>query len=305
MVPAATSGTSPLMGVTWPASVLTKAPDGPTPTTDPLGCFLTSPAPFGNSILSTAMSCGPSRSGSAFSSDSMPLPVFALAYNSRDAAITPRSTSGPNSSGMDPDTAAGLLATGECASRAVVGTLPRGLFSPEATLMLIRGVPAAGRTEAASKVVSSLLAKIVSSRGSRIRATAIETIRALMIHFCAAPVHQPRFGMTRSEYHSLAHCWGRASPCLSRVGSSSSHPETHDYVRFRQWHLHTYCGVAGDTVAVDWKSASDVLIRKFCSAVAFIAVREAGRAGFPPELVEMIARHVASPHRAVFPFGGA
>lgn len=203
---------------------------------------------------------------------------------------------------MDPDTAAGLLATGGSVSGTVVGTLPRGLFSTEVTLMLLRSLPPDTRVSGASEVVSSLVAKIMSTRGPKIRGLAINTIRAIVIEFLVTPTPLPRFNMTRAEYYTLAPCWGRSTPCLNRVGSSSSHPETHDYDRFRRWHLHSYCGVAGDLIAVDWLSFSDVLIRRFCTMMTVLAVREAGYPSFPSELVEMVARRVASPHRVPFPF---
>lgn len=204
---------------------------------------------------------------------------------------------------MDPDTAAGLLATGGSVSGTVVGTLPRGLFSTEVTLMLLRSLPPDAQVSGASEVVSSLVAKIMSTRGPKIRELAIKTIRAIVFEFLVTPKPLPRFNMTRAEYYTLAPCWGRSSPCLNRVGSSSSHPETHEYDRFRRWHLHSYCGVAGDRIAVDWPSLSDVLIRRFCTTMTVLAVREAGYPAFPVELVEMVARRVASPHRNPFPFG--
>tara|TARA_B110000444_G_scaffold208782_1_gene203320 strand:+ start:54 stop:674 length:621 start_codon:yes stop_codon:yes gene_type:complete len=206
---------------------------------------------------------------------------------------------------MDPDTATSLVATGVSPSLAIVGTTPRALFSPEATLMMLRSVPDHLRTTAASDVVTALVLKLRDSKNALVRSTAIATVRSLLVAFCAAPAESPRFAMTRSEYHSLAACWGRSAPCLCRVGSPTCHPETRDYDRFRQWHLHTYCRVAGERVIVDWRSASDVLIRQFCISMAGVAVREAGRPLFPAELVERIARYAARPSCPVGAVGAA
>lgn len=94
MVPAATSGGSPLILVTVPASVLTNAPSGPTPTMDfSNGCRALLPArDEGYNSLMMAMSAGPSA-GSPLSRLDADLPVFVTAYNSRAAATTLRSTS--------------------------------------------------------------------------------------------------------------------------------------------------------------------------------------------------------------------
>lgn len=94
MVPAATSGGSPLIRVTVPASVFTKAPSGPTPTMDlSNGCRALFPVPGEEyNSLRMAMSVGPST-GSSLSRLDTDLPVFVDAYNSSAAATTSRSTS--------------------------------------------------------------------------------------------------------------------------------------------------------------------------------------------------------------------
>lgn len=233
------------------------------------------------------MSAPPSLAG-PFKSVRTSLPVVVLMYNSSAAAITMGSMGS-----MDPDTAAALVSTGVSASVAIVGTPPRALFSPEATLLMLRSMPEHLRTSAACEVVAALVCKMQTTRNAQIRNTAATTIRALQVAFCAALPEPPIFSLNRAEYFELASCWGRLAPCLCRVVSPTCHSETREYHRFRQWHLHTYCLVPGERIAVDWQSLSDVLIRHFCTSMVAVAVREAGKPLFPAELVERIAHFVA------------
>ena len=195
---------------------------------------------------------------------------------------------------MDPDTASALLATGVSADMAIVGTLPRSPFSPEATLMMIRALPEPTRASAASEVMTALIQKIESTKNALVRSRAMATVGMLAVSFCAAPAIVPRRILLRqSEYYALACCWGRSVPCLCRVVAPSPNPETREYARFRQWHLFNFCRNPGERIIVDWESVSDVLIRRFCTSMASVAVREAGRPLFPPELVDLIARYIA------------
>ena len=225
---------SPLILVTVPASVLTNAPSGPTPTMDfSNGCQALLPArDEGYNSLMMAMSAGPSVS-SPLSRLDADLPVFVTAYNS----------------GCRHHTEVHVLNKGLLRWILHCCWTARGFQVPCLALLWVRFlevsfdrgdshivtiVAARHASIGASEVVSSLVAKIMSTRGPKIRGLAINTIRAIVIEFLVTPTPLPRFNMTRAEYYTLAPCWGRSTPCLNRVGSSSSHPETHDYDRFRR-----------------------------------------------------------------------
>jgi hypothetical protein len=176
------------------------------------------------------------------------------------------------------------------AARMLVGTPSRDLFSPDVMLLLLRRLPERNRLECAREVMAALVRKAERTQQETLRSRCFELIGTILLYFPAQPCVLPTRTLTPYQYVDAAALWGSSHPCECRVVPRSAMPPAADFVRFREWHMHTYCDIPGDRPDVDWRDISSALVRRFALRMVSIAMRSADRQRFPAELQEHIAR---------------
>jgi hypothetical protein len=112
----------------------------------------------------------------------------------------------------------------------------------------------------------------------------------MLFHFAVQPRVVPARTIGPRQYVHIAPLWGSSLPCECRVVRRSAQPSALELVRFREWHTHVYCDVAGDRPSIDWRDVSTALIRQFAHRMVLIAMNAADRGRFPAELQNRIAR---------------
>jgi len=182
------------------------------------------------------------------------------------------------------------IATPRVAVQLLVGTPSRDVFSPGALILLLKHAPERIRLDSARAVVTGLIQKAERTQIEETRSRCFESASAVAVQFAVNPEFLPSRTITPYQYAHLAPLWGMSVPCECRVVRRSSLPAALEYVRFRAWHLHTYCDVPGDPPDVQWDDISSVLIRQFVHRMVLVAVRSAGREFFPFELQHRIAQ---------------
>lgn len=185
----------------------------------------------------------------------------------------------------DPDKVAQLL----------VGTPSRDVFSPEVLLLLLMRVPERCRLECARAVVTALVCKAERTQIEATRSRCFSSVGAAVRRFCVQPALLPARAMTPYQFADVAVLWGMRSPCGCRVVRRSALPAALEFVRFREWHTHTYCDVPGPQPDVHWRDISSVLVRHYALHMVQLAVRAAGHEMFPAELQLHIARFLVRP----------
>lgn len=179
------------------------------------------------------------------------------------------------------------------AARLLVGTPSRDLFSPEVLLELLMRIPDRVRLECAREVVTALVRKAERTQQEATRTRCFTLIGAASIRFAVNPTVLPTRTITPYQYVDLAPLWGSLAPCECRVVRRSAFPAALEYVRFREWHAHTYCDVPGERPVIHWRDVSSALVRQFSVRMVAVALRAAGRDCFPSELQYRIAQFVA------------
>lgn len=224
-------------------------------------------------------------------------PDLARSHARVHAAATSGTTSVGRMTAPDPDLLVAVLediATPRVAVQLLVGTPSRDVFSPQVLLLLLKRAPKRIRLESARAVVTGLIRKAEKTQIEDTRSRCFESASAVSIYFAVSPVILPTRTITPYQYGHLAPLWGMSTPCGCRVVRRSSLPAALEFVRFREWHTHTYCDVPGDRPDIQWSDISSVLVRQFAHNMVLVAVRSAGRELFPSELQSRIAQFVVS-----------
>ena len=193
----------------------------------------------------------------------------------------------------DPDileTALAEVTKPSTAARLLVGTVSRDLFSPEVMVLLMKRIPGHCRLDCAREVMTALVIKAERSQQEAMRTLCFELIGTMILHYSVQPRIVPTRTISPRQYIHITPLWGSSLPCECRVVRRSAQPSSLELVRFREWHMHTYCDIAGDRPGIDWRDVSASLIRQFAHRMVLIAMRAADRERFPVELQAHIAR---------------
>lgn len=193
----------------------------------------------------------------------------------------------------DPDLLVSVLEdipTPRGVAQLLVGTPSRDVFSTEVLLQLLSRIPLQVRLDCTRAVVTALIRKAEQTQIEETRSRCFAAVGAAVLKFAVHPSLLPTRTITPYQFLDLAPLWGASGPCECRVARRSALPAALEFVRFREWHTHTYCDVDGERPEIQWSDISSVLVRRFAYRMVSVALRSAGRDLFPAELQTRIAQ---------------